>query len=96
MFTFESQFYRLNKEMLSNLSYFEDKLIGRSYRRTRKAPLFSFNIWSCYATPGKDISRTKNLIEDGHNSFNSTLSALYPSIWTLINALKKEETLTFY
>ena len=32
-------------------------------------------------------------IEGWHNGFNSMLNAVHPSIWTFINALKKEDNL---
>lgn len=90
----ESQFYQHNEDILSNLiNYFEDTWIGRPCRRARRAPLFSINIWNCYSMLEYDIPRTNNSVEGWHNSFNSMLSALHPSVWIFINALKKEESL---
>jgi len=84
----EFRFYQ--QEMLSNLiDYFEDTWIGRLNRRTSRAPLFSIKIWNCYSMLENDIPTTNNSVEGWHNFFYSMLSALHPSIWTFITALKK-------
>jgi len=58
----------------------------------RRSALFD-SIWNCYELIQKDIPRTNNAIEGWYNGFNSMLNAIHPSIWTFINALKKEDNL---
>ncbi|XP_022171031.1 uncharacterized protein LOC111034225 [Myzus persicae] len=90
----DSEFYRENEESLSGLiNYFEDTWIGRPCRRARRAPLFSINVWNCYALLKYDIPRTNNSVEGWHNCFSSMLSSRHPSIWIFIDSLKKEESL---
>ncbi|XP_050063292.1 uncharacterized protein LOC126552625 [Aphis gossypii] len=62
-------------------------------RRARRAPLFSINVWNCYALLKYDIPRTNNSVEGWHNCFSSMLSSRHPSIWIFIDSLKKGESL---
>ena len=39
------------------------------------------------------LPRTNNPIEGFHNAIHSSVTSTHPNIWTLIDALKKEETL---
>lgn len=90
-----TEFYQNNQIYLTELlDYFEDTYIGRPNRRGhRRAALFNINIWNCYELIKNDIPRTNNAIEGWHNGFKSMLNAVHPSIWTFIEALKKEDNL---
>jgi len=94
----QTEFYKSNEELLSNLIiYFEDTYIGRVNRRGRKIPpLFPIAIWNCYFLIEKDIPRKNNAVEGWHNSFNSLLNSVHPSIWIFINALKKENNINLF
>ncbi|KAF0752026.1 MULE domain-containing protein, partial [Aphis craccivora] len=91
----ETEFYIENETLLSDfLDYFESTWIGKLCRnKKRRNPRFPIELWNCYNLVKYDIPKTNNSVEGWHNSFNSTLNALHPSIWKFIEALKKEEKL---
>ncbi|XP_060872634.1 uncharacterized protein LOC132946603 [Metopolophium dirhodum] len=91
----ETEFYIENETLLSDfLGYFESTWIGKLCRnKKRRNPRFPIELWNCYNLVKYDIPKTNNSVEGWHNSFNSTLNALHPSIWKFIEALKKEEKL---
>jgi hypothetical protein len=57
--------------------------------KKRRSPRFPIQLWNCYNLVQYDIPKTDNSVEGWHNSFNSTLNALHPSIWMFTEALKK-------
>lgn len=40
------------------------------------------------------ISRTNNAVEEWHNTMASLLDPIYPSVWKVIKAIRKEQKLT--
>ena len=78
----------------SVVSYFEDNFIGRPDRRgIRKQPSFPIDSWNVYNRVLESLSCTNNSVEGWHNGFQRSLMCSHPSIWRLIEQLKKEEGL---
>ena len=79
------------------ISYFEDSYVGpcrgRGARRRRLQPLFPVDMWNLHERAKNYLPPTNNPIEGFHNAIHSSVTSTHPNIWTLIDALKKEETL---
>ena len=80
------------------VSYFETNYIGCLRRRGRNqrrlVPLFPVGCWNVHDRNVQGLPRTNNNLEGWHNAFQSSISCTHPNIWKLIDALKKEETLS--
>ena len=74
-------------------NYFEDTYIGRRGRRHRWAPLFAISMWNMHSRVNDGLPRTNNSVESWHNAFQVSLQCSHPSIWTLLDALLKENAL---
>ncbi len=87
-------------EVLSSelLSYFEVTYIGvfrgRGANRRRTSPTFPIHIWNMFHRVKENQPRSNNSLEGWHNAFNKSVMNLHPSIWRLIECLKKEENLS--
>lgn len=86
-------FFVENEELLFPLTdYFEDTWIGRpNRRRTRRPPTFSLALWNQYDATLTDLPKTNNSVEGWHRAFSSLLGASHPTIWRLIDTIKKEQ-----
>ena len=74
------------------VNYFEDNFIGRPDRRgIRKQPIFSIASWNVYDRVLESLPRTNNSVEGWHNGFQRSLMCSHPTIWRLIEHLKKED-----
>ncbi|XP_025191694.1 uncharacterized protein LOC112591944 [Melanaphis sacchari] len=80
-----------NEELLFPLTdYFEDTWISRpNRRRTRRPPTFSLALWNQYDATLADLPKTNNSVEGWHRAFSSLLGASHPTIWRLIDVIKK-------
>ncbi|XP_022172326.1 uncharacterized protein LOC111035118, partial [Myzus persicae] len=87
------RFFVENEELLFPLKdYFEDTWIGRpNRRRTRRPPTFSLALWNQYDATLADLPKTNNSVEGWHRAFSSLLGASHPTIWRLIDTIKKEQ-----
>jgi len=85
-------FFVDNEELLLPLTdYFEETWIGRpNKRRNRRPPTFNIAIWNQYDATYSDLPKTNNSVEGWHKAFSSLLGASHPTIWRLINIIKKE------
>jgi hypothetical protein len=72
------------------LDWFEDSYVGRRRPNgTRRPPLFPIAMWSCYERVLHDQDRTNNHAEAAHRAMQTELQMDHPSIWRLIDALRR-------
>lgn len=77
------------------LEYFETTWIGRLSRGgRRRRPRFCVDVWNQYDNVKQCLHRTNNFVEGWHNGFNRLLGATHPTIWKVIDGLKKQQTIT--
>jgi len=82
-------FFVEHEELLRPLTdYFEDTWIGRP-TRIRRPPIFSLDLWNQYDPTLEGLPKTNNSVEGWHKAFLSLLAAIHPTIWRLIDTLKK-------
>lgn len=79
------------------VSYFEATYIGEErgrggYRR-RLVPNFAIPSWNVHQRTTNDLPRTNNSVEAWHNTIQNAITCKHPTIWKLIDAIKKEEAL---
>lgn len=86
--------YPVSLHPLTN--YFEDIYIGRAGRRNRRAPSFPISMWSMEDRVHGGLPRTNNSVEAWHLAFQSTVQCAHPTIWTIIQAIIKENGLQEY
>lgn len=65
-------------------------------RNVRRQPLFGLDVWNVYNRVDESLPRTNNSVEAWHRGFQSSLSCSLPSLWKLIEQLKKEEGLQHF
>ena len=76
-------------------NYFEDNYIGRVRRgRRRAAPRYSIAMWNCHERVKHGVARTNNSVEGWHCAFQNALGCVHPTIYKLIEALRKEQSMT--
>jgi len=51
-------------------------------------------LWNQYDATLEGLPKTNNSVEGWHKAFSSLLAATHPTIWRLIDTLKKEQGLT--
>lgn len=92
----DSEFFQENENVLLPLvSYVEDVWIGRLDRRGgRKQPRFSHDVWNLYSSVTEGLPRTNNAVEGWHTGFSTMIAASHASIFSFIEALKKDEVLS--
>jgi hypothetical protein len=77
------------------MQYFEETWIGSQSRNgIRRAPRYSHKLWNCYDSVLERAPKTSNAIEAWHRGFETTLDTYHPHIYRLVEALKREQTLT--
>lgn len=87
-------FFESSDDIEEFVEYFEDTWIGRRRRAgRRRQALFEISEWNSYQRVIDDISKTNNSVEGWHRAFSSMLGADHPTIWRLIEALQKEQSL---
>ena len=91
-----TEFFNVNDNLLQRfLTYVETTWIGVLDRRQkRREPLFSIDLWNCYASVLNDLNKTNNHCEGFNNGFHSLLGSTHPSIFKFIDGLKKQQALT--
>ena len=76
------------------LDYFEDTYIGRPRRQGgRRNPLFHHDIWNMFQRSRDELPRTNNHVEGWHRRLQANLDVYHPTLWKLIDVLKREESL---
>ena len=89
-------FFEHNENMLRPfLNYFESTWIS-SYdrRRNRRDPIFDVTLWNCYQSVLDGLGKTNNACEGFNRAVNSMLGAAHPTIFKLLDSLKKQQELT--
>lgn len=76
------------------LTYFESTWIGVLQRGgQRRDPLFEISLWNQNDNVKNGISKTNNIVESFHNTFNQLLGCSHPTLWKLILDLQKQQNL---
>jgi len=88
---FELLLESFTDDLLPIADYFEDTYIGRRGRRNRRAAMFPPSIWNMHSRRG--LPRTNNAVEAWHASFQGSIMCAHPTVWKLIDALRKENDL---
>ena len=74
--------------------YFEDNYIGRPLANNRRRkPKFPISLWNTFSRLQMALPGTYNVVEGWHTAFQSSLSCSHQTVWLLIEALRKEESL---
>lgn len=76
------------------VTYFsENYVLGKpgAGARRRVPPRFEPVLWNCYQATLQGLGSTNNSSEGWHNRFAQMLNKNHPDIYTLLNALKKEQ-----
>lgn len=73
------------------LDWFEDSYVGRMNRRgnERRQPLFPHEMWNVFNRTLNQQDRTNNHAEAAHRRLQTELSMDHPTIWKLIDGLRK-------
>ncbi|KRZ15883.1 hypothetical protein T11_5706 [Trichinella zimbabwensis] len=81
----------LPDELQPLLDWFEDSYVGRRNRRGggRRSPMFPMEMWSMYRWVVDGDSRTNNFAEAAHRRLKAELGMAHPTIWKLIDSLRK-------
>ncbi|KAK9685302.1 hypothetical protein QE152_g38151 [Popillia japonica] len=76
------------------LDWFEDHYVGRLNRRGngRRQPLFRHEMWNVYNRTLNQQDRTNNHAEAAHRRLQTELGMDHPTIWKLIDGLRKVQT----
>ena len=74
------------------LHYFESTWIGMGVGAggLRRDPAFPHQMWNVLNRHDQGSTRTTNALEAFHHSFNALISCQNPSIWTLLDSLKRQ------
>ena len=83
----------LDDEYDDILDYFEDNYIGRQRRVNRRAPRFLHQMWNMHSRADEELPKTNNHVEGWHRRMQSAVSACHPSIWKLIDVLRRDHAL---
>ena len=76
------------------IDYFEDNFIGRPDRRgNRRSPIFALTLWNVNQRVVESLPRTNNSVEGWHCGFQSSLQCSHPTLWKLLEQLKRENEL---
>ena len=83
----------LPQELGDLLNWFEDTYVGRRNRREngRRTPLFLPEIWNLYQRTLNGEDCTNNNAEAAHRRLKYELGIHHPTIWKLIDGLRKAE-----
>ena len=91
-----SSFFEENYEILRQfLNYFESTWISSfNRRRERQPPIFAVALWNCRQSVLDGLGKTNNACEGFNRAINSMLGAAHPTIFKLLDCLKKQQELT--
>ena len=91
----DSDFATQNEDRLvALLAYFEGTWVGSIRGTRRRAPLFEIDLWNCRQSVLDEMGKTNNICEGYNRAINSMLSSAHPTIFKLIDCLKKQQDLT--
>ena len=78
------------------LHYLESTWIGMGVGAggLRRDPAFPHQMWNVLNHHDQGSTRTTNALEAFHHSSNALISCQHPSIWTLLDSLKRQQALT--
>ncbi|KRZ19405.1 hypothetical protein T11_8895 [Trichinella zimbabwensis] len=81
----------LPDELQPLFDWFEDSYVGRQNRRGcgRRPPMFPIEMWSMYCRVVDRDNRTNNFAEAAHRRLKAELGMAHPTIWKLIDSLRK-------
>ena len=83
-----------NEDLDVIFDYFEDNYIGRPMSNNRRRrPKFPLSMWNVFDRLQTGLPRTNNAVEGWHTAFQGSLSCSHPTVWLLIEALRREESL---
>lgn len=90
----QDPFYSSSEDIRNFMDYFETTWIGKLRRsRRRQQPMFPIPDWNIHERIVQNIAKTNNAVEGWHRGFQSILGGHHPTIWRLIKALKREQSL---
>ena len=73
------------------LTYFENTYVkGNIMCGRQRPPLYRLELWNHYEAALRGEPRTTNACEGSHHAFNSLLTCTHPSIWRLLDAIKRD------
>ena len=74
--------------------FFEDNYLGRPLANNRRRqPKFPIQSWNAFTRIQANTPRTNNSVEGWHTGFQGSLACSHPTVWLLIEALRREEAL---
>lgn len=93
----DSDYYEQNAILAPLVYYFENNWIGRlQTRNRRRVPPFEIAIWNQHQNVVNGLARSNNSVEGWHHAFNQILGASHPTIWKLVEDLKKQQVLNSF
>jgi len=75
------------------LSYFDKTYVSGTTRPTPQPALFPPPVWNVHQATLQSSHRTNNFCEAWNNRFKTLISQQNPSIWTVLQAIQKDEAL---
>ncbi len=74
--------------------YFEDNYVGRVLLNGNHcAPLFTIDMWNTFIRLEEGAPCTNSTVKGWHSAFQGSLQGAHPTVWKLIEAFQREETL---
>lgn len=91
-----NHFFQENGEDLAELlNYFSNTWIGTFQTIYEiSPPMFSRAIWNCYSRIISNVPLTNNQLEGWHHGFNKLVNSSHPSIWTFIDKMREQQSLS--
>lgn len=86
-------FYSSSDNLVEFMDYFEETWIGQQRRNRRMEPFFAIKLWNCFHRVAEGIAKTNNALEGWHHGFHHMLGGDHPTVWRLIDGLKKQQSL---
>ncbi|XP_046666931.1 uncharacterized protein LOC124358671 [Homalodisca vitripennis] len=80
-------------QLLELLHYFDTTYVSGTVGQTPSSPLFSPRVWNVHEATLGNYHRTNNACESWNNRFNSLINQNNPSIWTVLEAIRKDEAM---
>lgn len=79
--------------MMDVLYYFDTTYVSGVGGDNTKPPMFPPHCWNVHKATLADLHRTNNLCESWSNRFNTLVGHHNPSVWTVLEAFRKDEAL---
>lgn len=91
-----SNYFLTHHQILNEFKlYFEHTWIGSHLPGSQnRNPLFPIMLWNSYSTIRSSLPLTNNSLEGWHHGFHRLVNSNHPSLWTFINKLKEQHSLT--